>query len=231
MRLLDLFCCAGGAGMGYHKAGFDVTGVDIKDQPNYPFTFIKNDVMEVLQDKYFLSQFDVIHASPPCQGYSKATKDDSVYVHYSQGRQTPKLIEPVRKALIKTGKYYIIENVAGAKNDLINPFYLTGFMFNLPIERKRYFETNFSVKQPEAKVKRGFTKRYAEKNKIDYRDMSVTGKSRRKGSIDVWRKVMEMPWAGRGWELTEAIPPAYTLYIGSQFLLHFQENRSKSKVN
>ena len=216
MKLLDLFCCAGGAGMGYNKAGFDVTGVDIKDQPNYPFTFIKNDVMEVLQDKDFLSQFDVIHASPPCQGYSKATKDDSVYVHYSQGKQTPKLIEPVRNALIQTGKYYIIENVVGAKNDLIEPFYLTGFMFDLPIERKRYFETNFSVKQPEAKAKRGFTKRYAEKNNIDYRDMSVTGKSRRKGSIDVWRKVMEMPWAGRGWELTEAIPPAYTHYIGEQ---------------
>jgi DNA (cytosine-5)-methyltransferase 1 len=222
MKLLDLFCCAGGAGMGYNKAGFDVTGVDIKDQPNYPFTFIKNDVMEVLQDKEFLSQFDVIHASPPCQGYSKATKDDSVYVHYSQGKQTPKLIEPVRKVLIETGKYYIIENVVGAKNDLIEPFYLTGFMFDLPIERKRYFETNFPVKQPEAKAKRGFTKRYAEKNNIDYRDMSVTGKSRRKGSIDVWRKVMEMPWAGRAWELTEAIPPAYTHYIGEQLKVNLK---------
>ncbi len=158
MKLLDLFCCAGGAGMGYHKAGFDVTGVDIKDQPNYPFTFIKNDVMEVLQDKDFLSQFDVIHASPPCQGYSKATKDDSVYVHYSQGKQTPKLIEPVRKVLIETGKYYIIENVVGAKNDLIEPFYLTGFMFDLPIDVKDILKlifqlSNLKQKQNEASLK------------------------------------------------------------------------------
>jgi len=89
-------------------------------------------------------------------------------------------------------------------------------MFDLPIERKRYFETNFPVKQPEAKAKRGFTKKYAEKNNIDYRDMSVTGKSRRKGCINVWRKIMDMPWAKRGFELTEAIPPCYTYYIGEQ---------------
>lgn len=223
MNVLDLFCCAGGASMGYKKAGFNVTGVDIKEQPHYPFAFIQQDVMQVLQNEDFLSKFDVIHASPPCQGYSNATKNDSVYVHYSQGKQTPKLIEPVRKALIKTGKYYIIENVVGAKNDLIDPFYLTGFMFDLPIERKRLFETNFPVKQLLAKNKRGYTKRYAEKNNIDYRDMSVTGKSRRKGSIDVWRKIMEMPWAGRGWELTEAIPPAYTHYIGEQLKAYHEK--------
>ena len=218
MKLLDLFCCAGGASMGYHQAGFEVTGVDIKDQPSYPFKFIKGDVMEILKDKQFLGSFDVIHASPPCQGYSNATKPDSVYVHYSQGKDTPKLIEPVRNALINTGKYYIIENVAGAKEHLIEPFKLTGYMFNMPIERTRYFECNFPVAELKNVTKRGYSKKYAEDNGIDYRDMSVTGKSRRKGSIDVWRKVMDMPWAGRGWELTEAIPPAYTKYIGEQLL-------------
>ena len=220
MKLLDLFCCAGGASMGYSKAGFEVTGVDIKDQPSYPFKFIKGDVMEILKDKQFLGSFDVIHASPPCQGYSNATKPDSVYVHYSQGKDTPKLIEPVRNALINTGKYYIIENVAGAKEYLIEPFKLTGYMFNMPIERTRYFECNFPVELLKSITKRGYSKKYAEDNGIDYRDMSVTGKSRRKGSIDVWRKVMDMPWAGRGWELTEAIPPAYTKYIGEQLLIY-----------
>lgn len=225
MKLLDLFCCAGGAGMGYHKAGFEVTGVDIKDQPSYPFTFIKRDVMEVLNNQDFLNQFDVIHASPPCQGYSKATKADSIYVHYSQGKDTPKLIDPVRKALIASGKYYIIENVYGAKNDLINPFYLTGFMFGIPIKRRRLFECNFNVEQPVEKFKHGYTKQYAIDNNIDYRDMSVTGKSRRKGCIDVWRKIMDMPWASRGWELAEAIPPAYTQYIGEQ-LLKYVNNKT-----
>ena len=223
MKLLDLFCCAGGASMGYKQAGFEVTGVDIKDQPSYPFKFIKGDVLEVLKDKEFLNSFDVIHASPPCQGYSSATKSDSIYVHYSQGKDTPKLIEPVRNALINTGKYYIIENVAGAKEYLIEPFKLTGYMFNMPIERTRYFECNFPVAELKNVTKRGYSKKYAEDNGIDYRDMSVTGKSRRKGSIDVWRKVMDMPWAGRGWELTEAIPPAYTKYIGEQ-LLKYESN-------
>jgi DNA (cytosine-5)-methyltransferase 1 len=218
MKLLDLFCCAGGASMGYHRAGFEVTGVDIKDQPSYPFKFIKGDVIEILKDKDFLNSFDVIHASPPCQGYSKATKPDSIYVHYSQGKDTPKLIEPVRQALIETKKYYIIENVAGAKEYLIEPFRLTGYMFNMPIERTRYFECNFPVAELKNITKRGYSKKYAEDNGIDYRDMSVTGKSRRKGSIDVWRKVMDMHWPKRGWELTEAIPPAYTKYIGEQIL-------------
>jgi DNA (cytosine-5)-methyltransferase 1 len=223
MKLLDLFCCAGGASMGYHRAGFEVTGVDIKDQPSYPFKFIKGDVIEILKDKDFLNSFDVIHASPPCQGYSKATKPDSIYVHYSQGKDTPKLIEPVRNALINTGEYYIIENVAGAKEYLIEPFRLTGYMFNMPIERTRYFECNFPVAELKNITKRGYSKKYAEENGIDYRDMSVTGKSRRKGSIDVWRKVMDMHWPKRGWELTEAIPPAYTKYIGEQ-LLKYESN-------
>jgi DNA (cytosine-5)-methyltransferase 1 len=228
MKLLDLFCCAGGASMGYHQAGFEVTGVDIKDQPSYPFKFIKGDVMKIIKDKDFLNSFDVIHASPPCQGYSNATKPDSIYVHYSQGKDTPKLIEPVRNALINTGKYYIIENVAGAKEYLIEPFKLTGYMFNMPIERTRYFECNFPVAELKNITKRGYSKKYAEDNGIDYRDMSVTGKSRRKGSIDVWRKVMDMPWAGRGWELTEAIPPAYTKYIGEQILKYESNIRIQS---
>jgi DNA (cytosine-5)-methyltransferase 1 len=223
MKLLDLFCCAGGASMGYHRAGFEVTGVDIKDQPNYPFYFIKNDAIEILKDKSFLSQFDAIHASPPCQGYSKATKDNSIYVHYSEGKDTPKLIETVRSHLIESKKYYIIENVIGAKNYLINPIRLTGHMFDMPIKRGRYFECSFPIDQPKNIVRPGYCKKYAEKNGFDYRDMTVTGKSRRKGCIDVWKKIMDMPWAVRAWELSEAIPPCYTEYIGKQ-LLKYESN-------
>lgn len=220
MKILDLFCCAGGAGTGYSKAGFEVTGVDIKKQPNYPFNFIRGDVLEMLKDKAWLEQFDAIHASPPCQGYSHATRSDSEYVHYSQGKQTPKLIGPLREIFKTLNKPYIIENVAGAKNELINPFFLTGYMFDLPIQRKRYFETNFNVNQP-IEDKKVSAKEYARIHGIDYRDMSVTGKSRRKGSIETWKRIMDMPWAKRGLELVEAIPPAYTKYIGYFLMQHF----------
>ena len=228
MKLLDLFCCAGGASMGYNLAGFSVTGVDIKNQPNYPFPFIKADAIDILKDNSFLEQFDLIHASPPCQGYSKSTKSDSIYVHYSQGKDTTKLIESTRNFLIESKKYYVIENVIGAKNELINPIRLTGHMFNLPIKRGRYFECNFPIIQPKNVVRPGFCKKYAEENGFDYRDMTVTGKSRRKGCIDVWRKIMEMPWAVRAWELSEAIPPAYTKYIAEQFLKYESNTRIQS---
>lgn len=218
-KLLDLYCCAGGASKGYFDAGFEIVGVDLKPQPNYPYTFIQADALDILRDKGFISQFSAIHASPPCQGYSHATKDNSVYVPYSQGKQTPKLIADTR-SLLPFGTPYVIENVAGAKNELINPFLLSGYMFGLPIERKRYFESNIFIPVPESQQKRGYTKKYALANGIDYRDMSVTGKSRRTGSIDTWRRIMQMHWAGRAWELSEAIPPAYTQYIGG-FLLDF----------
>lgn len=217
-KILDLFCCAGGASVGYSRAGFEVVGVDIKNQPNYPFDFIRADALEVLEDKAWLEQFDAIHASPPCQGYSHATKNDSEYVHYSSGKQTPKLIAPIRAVFNELKIPYVIENVIGAKNDLINPFFLTGYMFDLPIQRKRCFEANFNVVQP-IENKKISAKEYARINGIDYRDMSVTGKSRRKGSIETWKRIMGgMDWAKRGWELVEAIPPAYTEYIG-KFLL------------
>lgn len=226
MKILDLFCCAGGAGTGYSKAGFEVTGVDIKNQPNYPFNFIRGDVLEVLKDKTWLEQFDAVHASPPCQGYSHATKSDSEYVHYSQGKQTPKLIEPLRDVFKTLNKPYVIENVAGAKNELINPFFLTGYMFDLPIQRRRYFETNFNVIQP-IENKKLSSKEYARIHGIDYRDMSVTGKSRRKGSIETWKRIMDMPWAKRGWELVEAIPPAYTQYIGRFLIQHLINKKNR----
>lgn len=220
-KLLDICCCAGGASEGYNLAGFEIIGIDIKAQPNYKHSFIQADAIEIMNDKRFMSQFDAIHASPPCQGYSHATRDNSTYVPYSQGKQTPKLISAMR-VLMPPNVPYVIENVVGAKNELISPFMLSGFMFGLAIERKRYFESNVFITSPQALQGRGYTKRYAEKNGIDYRDMSVTGKSRRTGSIDTWRELMQMPWAGRAWELSEAIPPVYTKYIGEILMKHIK---------
>jgi DNA (cytosine-5)-methyltransferase 1 len=104
-KLLDLFCGAGGASMGYHRAGFDVTGVDHLPHPDYPFPMVIGDAMSVLSAPAILSAFDVIAASPPCPAYSTITPDPTRH---------PKLIEPVREALITWGGVYVIENVAGA---------------------------------------------------------------------------------------------------------------------
>ncbi len=105
-RLLDLFCCAGGAGIGYSRAGFEVVGVDIKPQPNYPFRFIQADALTL--DGKFVASFDAVHASPPCQSYSDLAKRNR------NADEWPRLIEPVRKMFIESGLPYIIENVDGA---------------------------------------------------------------------------------------------------------------------
>lgn len=112
MRALDLYCCSGGAGTGLHQAGFEVTGVDIDPQRNYPFEFVLSDVMELSIE--FLKQFDFIWASPPCQEYTKSGTQ-----WRQQGREYPDLIEPTREMLIASGKPYVIENVPDAP--IINP--------------------------------------------------------------------------------------------------------------
>src|SRR5438309_7313460 len=133
-RILDLFCCAGGAGVGYSKAGFEVVGVDIKPQPNYPLPFVQGDALKL--DPKFIALFDAVHASPPCQSYSDLAKRNG------NADAWPRLIEPVRKMLIRSGCPYIIENVEGAP--LLNPVVLCGTMFpGLRVLRHRLFESNF----------------------------------------------------------------------------------------
>src|SRR5512146_881208 len=120
-RLLDLFCGAGGAAMGYHRACFEVVGVDINPQPHYPFEFHQADALT-----YPLDGFDVIHASPPCQDYTIA----SLY-HRMNGKTYPDLIEPTRKHLMRSSSVWVMENVPGAP--LINPIMLCGSMFGLEV--------------------------------------------------------------------------------------------------
>jgi DNA (cytosine-5)-methyltransferase 1 len=139
--LLDTFCKAGGAGMGYHLAGFDVVGVDIEPQPNYPFPFIQADAIPYIEEHGH--EYDAIHASPPCQAYC-AMKHLTTKAH-------PDLVDATRAALIKTGKPYVIENVPGAP--LINPIILCGTMFGLEtscgaqLRRHRLFETNWRLRK------------------------------------------------------------------------------------
>ncbi len=118
-RLLDLFCCAGGASVGYSRAGFDVIGVDIVPQPNYPFEFIQADALSL--DPKFIASFDAVHASPPCQAYSDLAKRNG------NGHKWPRLIEPIRKMLTRSGLPYVIENVDGAP--LLHPIVLSSGYF------------------------------------------------------------------------------------------------------
>ena len=126
-RLLDLFCGAGGAAMGYHRAGFEVVGVDINPQPRYPFEFHQADALE-----YPLAGFDAIHASPPCQRFSTMTK------RWARSSSHSDLIEPTRSRLRESMLPYVIENVAGAP--LVGPIRLCGSSFGLPVRRHRLFE-------------------------------------------------------------------------------------------
>jgi DNA (cytosine-5)-methyltransferase 1 len=138
-RLLDLFCGAGGVAVGYSRAGFEVIGVDLRPQPNFPFQFIQADALSMNAE--FLASFDAIHASPPCQAYSDLAKRNR------NGDKWPKLIEPVRGMLSETGLPYVIENVEGAP--LRNPTVLCGTMFKgLRVIRHRLFESNFFIMSP-----------------------------------------------------------------------------------
>ncbi len=197
-KLLDLFCKAGGGAMGYSLAGFEVIGVDIDPQPNYPFEFIQMDALKV-----DISDFnpDVIHASPPCQKYSWAAKRWKDIVRAD-------LVEPVRKMLVESGKPYIIENVPDAP--LINPIVLCGRMFGLEVIRHRLFESNVHLSAP---------KHHPHKWSVrSGRYMTVAGHGGDgRASYKLWCRAMGIDWMTKE-ELTQAIPPAYTEFIGKQLL-------------
>lgn len=211
LRLLDLFCCAGGAAVGYNEAGFEIVGVDIDPQPRYPFEFIRADVMRL--DLDFLSSFDAIHASPPCQSYSDLAKRNR------NGHKWPRLVEPVREMLIASDRPYVIENVEGAP--LLNPIVLCGTMFpGLRVLRHRLFETNFPVTVPphgkHPKV-HTFDKRKSHYGKTnEWTDfVQVTGGGN--CTIAAARDAMGIEWMSKH-EINEAIPPAYTRFIGEQLV-------------
>jgi DNA (cytosine-5)-methyltransferase 1 len=212
-RLLDLFCCAGGAGTGYSRAGFDVVGVDIKPQPNYPFPFIQTDALNL--DPKFISTFDAIHASPPCQSYSDLAKRNG------NADAWPRLIDPIRDVLVDSGLPYIIENVEGAP--LRNPIVLCGTMFKgLRVLRHRLFEANFPILTPKHGIHpkvHTFDKRKSHYGKTDdMRDfVQVTGGGN--CTIAAARDAMGISWMTKN-ELNEAIPPAYTEFIGKQLLAY-----------
>jgi DNA (cytosine-5)-methyltransferase 1 len=201
-KVLDLFCGAGGAAMGLHRAWSDalIVGVDIHPQPRYPFTFVQADAM---RPPFDLKEFDFIWASPPCQNYTNATN-----TWRALGYTYPDLVAPVRAMLKQTGKPYVIENVEGAP--LLHPVLLCGSMFGLNTYRHRLFESNrhipFQMCYPHRKmVKMGRPVKEGDM-------MAVVGHV---SNIPYARRVMGIDWM-RVDELSEAIPPAYSEYIARQ---------------
>jgi DNA (cytosine-5)-methyltransferase 1 len=208
MKLLDLYCKAGGASKGYQLAGFEVVGVDIKKQKRYPFKFIQADCLELMKDMEFLKSFDVITASPPCQTHSITQ-----HLRNAQGKSTDKidLIPQTREALIASGRPYVIENVPGSP--LINPIQMCGSSFGLKVRRHRLFESNLQLK--------GSVCNHKEQGKPvgiygSMRDEIPNGGHTAK-SIEQAREAMGIDWMIWG-ELVEAIPPIYTKEIGTQIL-------------
>lgn len=240
--MLDLFSKAGGAAKGYHDAGFDLVGVDWDPQPRYPYCFVQMGVGRALHrltrggyiecqhgHRYYLSDFDAIHASPPCQGYSIMRN-----LPWLRHKKYPLLIPATRARLQAIGLPYIIENVMGAQRKAnMQAGWLCGAMFGLPLYRHRVFETNWPWIQPghprhEFRIRGGrtlggrardliFTERYTNPNRPKYGfDAVGSGIGKGKGAA-LARQLMGVEWM-KGDEQTQAIPPVMTCFLGTQLL-------------
>ena len=220
-RLLDLYSCAGGAAVGYHRAGFDVVGVDIAFQKNYPYEFHQADALAYVTEHGH--KFDAIHASPPCQAFSKTRT-----LH---NNEHPDLVVPTREALQATGKPYIIENVVGAP--LLDPLMLCGTEFGmtaldvdgvpLKVLRHRLFESNIPL-----------TRRGECNHDPSILTASIYGagggwtpehrdSAKRRGGYvphtDVCRQLLGVDWTTKH-ELSQVVPPAFTEHLGKQLIQH-----------
>lgn len=200
-KLLDLYCGAGGAAMGYYRAGFDVVGIDINPQPHYPFEFHQEDAIEYLSLHW--RDFDSFHASPPCQFASELTP-----MAYRKNHKN--WIPETQDALRATGKFYAIENVEAARKYIVNPVMLCGSMFGLGVWRHRYFELHKSITLLTPTCNHGNV------------PVLISGTRRRNNdrfefSAQECRDASGLFWMTRK-EMDEAIPPAYTEFIGSALL-------------
>jgi DNA (cytosine-5)-methyltransferase 1 len=219
-RLIDFCCKAGGTSMGYHMAGFEVVGADKEPQPNYPFEFYQQDITS-LTDKQVSNigkNFDAIAGSPPCQRYTRS--------YTAKREQHPDLVDPFREIAEATGLPYVIENVVGAP--LIDPVQLCGSAFALRVQRHRLFESNVPIKGIRC------NHQWQERHKPYLKIANGPGSERAAGIIEVYgggdgthirgrRQIditaiaMGIDWMNTG-ELAQAIPPAYTFYLGRQLM-------------
>ena len=206
-KLLDLFSGAGGAAMGYWRAGFNVVGVDLEEHDDFPFRFVQGDALEVLADVEYVRSFDLVHASPPCQAYSTATANKAKH---------PDLVGPVRDLLHAAEVDFIIENVPQAP--LINPVRLCGSSFGLRVRRHRDFESNLPLIGSQCDHKAQGQPVGVYGDHWDSREFFRPDGSKRGGkatSLEDGRRAMGIDWMN--WEdLKESIPPFYTEHLGRQ---------------
>jgi DNA (cytosine-5)-methyltransferase 1 len=211
-RALDLFCGAGGASMGLHRAGFDVLGVDIENQPEHPFDFVRGDAVATLdllasgslaRATSGLGRFDLVWASPPCQAFTAYRR------RVGHVAPRPNLIPIVREKLRAAGIPYIIENVVGAP--LESPVMLCGSMFGLEVQRHRIFETSFPMLAPECKHDVWVPRFPPATNRKNLRKTVEVGVWRIPLSIQ--QRAMGIDWMSLE-KLSQAIPPAYAEWLG-----------------
>lgn len=215
MKLLDLFCGAGGCSVGYARSGFEVSGVDVEPHPEYPYDLRVQDALTVLADVDYLDTFDVIHASPPCQAYSSISPDDHDH---------PDLVQPVREALRAWGGPYVIENVVGAP--LHGPVLLCGAAFGLgvdckdgvyrPLARHRLFESNVFL------MSAGCACNGRQAVGVYGHGGGKASKHGYSANAAEAATAMGIDWM-RHYDVVQAIPPAYTESLGGQILAHLAE--------
>lgn len=225
--LLDLFCCQGGAAMGYHRAGFDVIGVDIEPQPRYPFEFHQRDAMQVLE--YIADRAEpwpgapypaAVHASPPCQAFT--TMSNRWRGKGTLADERVDLLTAVRAIAPTLGIPYVIENVQGAARQMASTLILHGGMFGLRVDRPRYFESDVLILASIARRTVNPVGVYGDRpNGRRLNDRADGTVQRAAKSLEEAQDAMGMPWAD--WHgCKEAVPPAYTEHIGRQLLDHLE---------
>lgn len=211
-RLLDLGAGAGACSVGYHRAGYVVTGVDLLEHADYPYELNIGDMLTWPLDGY-----DVVHVSPPCQAYSTITPDPDKH---------PRLIAPMRARLLEWGGLYVIENVEGARADLRHPIKYCGSAFGLAVRRHRYFETNAPLLLMQRPCQHGTQGRpvgvYGDHPQFDadYRRPDGTRRGQKAANIDEAGAALGIDWMTSWDDLTDAIPPAFTYDIGTALLEH-----------
>lgn len=220
-KLLDLYCGAGGAGKGYMDAGFDVTGIDIAPQPDYPGTFIQGDALAYLAAHGH--EYDARHASPPCQASCTLTKGTN------SGNEYLNLIPATRALLALHDGPSVIENVQGS--DLRRDLTLCGEMFGLGVIRHRYFELGgWAAIAPDHKPHRGRVAGYRHGEWFDGPYFAVYGEGGGKGTVPQWQEAMGIHWTSNRKSIAEAIPPAYTRLIGGQLMALIDTQRELTEV-